>query len=98
MRRVHEPLPPPWLPRAYTSGALGEIYIAILRCGVNRLQPGCDQGPGLIDCLIECPNHERSSGPPLLQNTPGETPKEPDELRFAAELSRSFASSVNVDA
>ena len=34
----------------------------------------------------------------MLQNTPGETPKEPDELRFAAELSRSFASSVNVDA
>jgi sigma-B regulation protein RsbU (phosphoserine phosphatase) len=34
----------------------------------------------------------------LLQNTPGETPIEPDELRFAAEISRSFASSDNVDA
>ncbi len=35
---------------------------------------------------------------PLLQNNPGETTTEPDELRFAAELSRSFASSDNVDA
>ncbi len=34
----------------------------------------------------------------MLQNNAGDPTTEPDELRLAAELSRSFASSDNVDA